>query len=50
MFTLKEKIFLAIATIFFVGLTYFAHCYLESFDNDLPSKPLENSVKQELDL
>lgn len=50
MFTLKDKIFLAIATIFFVAITYLAHYYLKSLDQDFLPKPLESFMKEELDL
>ena len=45
MFTLKDKIFLAIAIIFFVAITYLTHYYLESFDQDSHSKPLEREYE-----
>lgn len=50
MFTLKEKIFLIITTIFFVAITFLTHYYLESLDQDSRAKSFENSVKEELDL
>lgn len=50
MFTLKDKIFLAIATIFFVAITYLAHYYLKSFDHDSHSKPLETFIEEDVDL
>ena len=50
MFTLQDKIFLAIATIFFVAMIYLAHYYLKSLDQDSHSKPLESSMEKELDL
>jgi hypothetical protein len=50
MFTLKEKIFLAITTIFFVAITYLTHYYLESFNEDLRAKSFKNLAKEELDL
>lgn len=50
MFTLKDKIFLAIATIFFVAITYLAHYYLKSLDQDSHSKPLESFMKENIDL
>lgn len=49
MFTLKEKFILAIITIFFVGMTFLTHYYLESMERDSRSKFFENSVKQELE-
>ena len=50
MFTLQDKIFLAIATILFVAMTYLAHYYLKSLDQDSHSKPLESSMEEKLDL
>ena len=50
MFTLKEKIILAIVTIFFAAITFLTHYYLESLDQDSHSKSLESSVKEELEL
>ena len=50
MFTLKDKIFLAIATIFFVAITYLAHYYLKSLDQDSHSKSLESFIKEDVDL
>jgi len=50
MFTLKEKFILAIITIFFVGITFLTHYYLETKEKHSRSKFFENSAKQELDL
>jgi hypothetical protein len=50
MFTLKEKFILAIITIFFVGMTFLTHYYLDSMEKHSRSKFFENSAKQELDL
>lgn len=50
MFTLKEKIFLAITTIFFVAITYLTHYYLKSLDEDSRAKSFKNLAKEELDL
>jgi len=50
MFTLIDKIFLAIITIFFVIVTCLTHYYIKSFNEDSRSKSFENSVKQKLDL